>query len=139
VRYLARQPVHVTSAWSAVGSQSEPGGAHLLTLLRFWRQILAPGLPARMQTPHTSSRQTADLCAPCLPLQEIDELFKIFRVLGTPSEATWPGVSVLPDYKDIFPYWAPRPLQELVPSLDPLGIDVLAQMLRCVSFSRSCM
>jgi serine/threonine protein kinase len=30
---------------------------------------------------------------------EIDELFRIFRVLGTPTEATWPGVSSLPDYK----------------------------------------
>lgn len=35
---------------------------------------------------------------PCTP-QEIDELYKIFQVLGTPSEATWPGVSQLPDYK----------------------------------------
>jgi hypothetical protein len=43
--------------------------------------------------------------------QEIDELFKIFRVLGTPTEATWPGISTLPDYKDIFPLWC-----NLVPS-----------------------
>jgi len=26
---------------------------------------------------------------------EIDQLFKIFRVLGTPTEETWPGVSQL--------------------------------------------
>ena len=44
--------------------------------------------------------------------QEIDELFKIFRTLGTPTEATWPGVSELPDYKDSFPKWHPRPMQE---------------------------
>lgn len=31
--------------------------------------------------------------------QEIDELYKIFQVLGTPSDASWPGVSQLPDYK----------------------------------------
>jgi hypothetical protein len=30
---------------------------------------------------------------------EIDELFRIFRLLGTPTEAVWPGVSSLPDYK----------------------------------------
>ena len=30
---------------------------------------------------------------------EIDELFRIFRVLGTPSEESWPGVTRLPDYK----------------------------------------
>ena len=35
---------------------------------------------------------------PCCP-QEIDELYKIFQVLGTPSEELWPGVSQLPDYK----------------------------------------
>ena len=27
---------------------------------------------------------------------EIDELFRIFRTLGTPSEVVWPGVSKLP-------------------------------------------
>ena len=37
--------------------------------------------------------------------QEIDELFKIFRVLGTPNEGTWPGVSQFADFKDTFPKW----------------------------------
>eukprot|EP01018_Ginkgo_biloba_P020448 Gb_39785 [translate_table: standard] len=36
---------------------------------------------------------------------EIDELFKIFRVLGTPNEETWPGVTSLPDFKSAFPKW----------------------------------
>ncbi|GMQ03497.1 hypothetical protein CsSME_00049274 [Camellia sinensis var. sinensis] len=36
---------------------------------------------------------------------EIDELFKIFRVLGTPNEDTWPGVTSLPDFKSAFPKW----------------------------------
>ena len=63
-------------------------------------------------------------------MQEIDELFRIFRVLGTPTEASWPGVSSLPDYRDIFPRWAPRSLSELVPALDPLGLDVLGKMLQ---------
>ena len=70
-------------------------------------------------------------------MQEIDELFRIFRVLGTPTEASWPGVSALPDYRDIFPRWAPRSLAELVPALDPLGLDVLAQMLQCALAERS--
>lgn len=47
-------------------------------------------------------------------MQEIDELFKIFRALGTPSEETWPGVTRdYPDYKETFPRWQPRPLQEV--------------------------
>ena len=65
--------------------------------------------------------------------QEIDELFKIFKVLGTPSEEMWPGVGALPDYKDAFPQWAPRPLAEVVPALDTLGLDILRQMLQCAA------
>ena len=38
---------------------------------------------------------------------EIDELFKIFRTLGTPNEELWPGVSKLPDYKPTFPNCTP--------------------------------
>ena len=34
---------------------------------------------------------------------EIDELFKIFRVLGTPNESVWAGVASLRDYQSIFP------------------------------------
>ena len=65
-----------------------------------------------------------------LRLQEIDELFKIFRVLGTPDESTWPGVSRYPDFKDTFPKWPARNLAELVPTLEPAGIEVLSLMLR---------
>ncbi|XP_050090418.1 cyclin-dependent kinase 2 [Anopheles aquasalis] len=36
---------------------------------------------------------------------EIDQLYKIFRQLGTPTEQTWPGVSHLADYKKSFPQW----------------------------------
>lgn len=36
---------------------------------------------------------------------EIDQLFKIFRQLGTPDEKSWPGVSHLADFKESFPYW----------------------------------
>ena len=61
---------------------------------------------------------------------EIDELFKIFRVLGTPDEAGWPGVRSLPDYKDTFPRWPARPLGEAVPGLDAMGLDLLTGMLR---------
>lgn len=60
---------------------------------------------------------------------EIDELFRIFRVLGTPNEVVWPGVSSLPDYNPCFPKWCPYSLSSVVPTLDPLGIDLLARML----------
>jgi cyclin-dependent kinase 2 len=61
---------------------------------------------------------------------EIDELFKIFRLLGTPDARAWPGVDALPDYKDSFPKWPRRSLAEAVPDLEPAGLDLLAGMLR---------
>lgn len=60
---------------------------------------------------------------------EIDELFKIFRVLGTPNEETWPGVSSLPDFKSAFPKWPPKDLASVAPNLEPAGIDLLSKML----------
>ncbi|XP_062217017.1 cell division control protein 2 homolog isoform X2 [Phragmites australis] len=61
---------------------------------------------------------------------EIDELFKIFRVLGTPNEQTWPGVSSLPDFKSAFPKWQAQDLAAVVPNLEPAGLDLLSKMLR---------
>jgi len=43
-------------------------------------------------------------------------LFRIFRQLGTPSEASWPGVSSLPDYKPVFPKWEKQAIREVLPS-----------------------
>ncbi|EPS96765.1 hypothetical protein FOMPIDRAFT_1025270 [Fomitopsis schrenkii] len=60
---------------------------------------------------------------------EIDQIFKIFRVLGTPSEDNWPGVSQLPDYKPTFPHWSAQDLGDHVPVLDEDGLDLLRAML----------
>ncbi|XP_015742404.2 cyclin-dependent kinase 2 [Coturnix japonica] len=60
---------------------------------------------------------------------EIDQLFRIFRTLGTPDEASWPGVTALPDYKPSFPKWARQDLGKVVPPLDEEGRKLLAQML----------
>jgi len=60
---------------------------------------------------------------------EIDELFRIFRILGTPTEQTWPGVSQLADYKPSFPCWQPTDFNKLFPNLEPSGIDLLKQLL----------
>lgn len=60
---------------------------------------------------------------------EIDELFKIFRVLGTPNEDTWPGVTSLPDFKNAFPKWTPKDLKSVVSNLDSSGLDLLSKML----------
>lgn len=60
---------------------------------------------------------------------EIDELFRIFRVLGTPTEATWPGVTMLPDYKPSFPQWQRQEWSQVAPTLDAAGMELLSQML----------
>ena len=61
---------------------------------------------------------------------EIDELFKIFRTLGTPTELIWPGVTRLPDYKPTFPKWpATKNLQEQMPEMDVFGVDLFKQTL----------
>ncbi|XP_029784825.1 cyclin-dependent kinase 3 isoform X3 [Suricata suricatta] len=61
---------------------------------------------------------------------EIDQLFRIFRTLGTPDEAMWPGVTQLPDYKGSFPKWTRKGLEEIVPGLEPAGKDLLMQLLQ---------
>ncbi|KIP07196.1 hypothetical protein PHLGIDRAFT_513015 [Phlebiopsis gigantea 11061_1 CR5-6] len=60
---------------------------------------------------------------------EIDQIFKIFRVLGTPTPAIWPGIDQLPDYKESFPHWSGQDLATTVPNLDADGIDFLKQLL----------
>ncbi|KAJ5952553.1 uncharacterized protein N7479_010966 [Penicillium vulpinum] len=59
-----------------------------------------------------------------------DQLLKIFRVTGTPSEHTWPGISQLPGFEPTFPVYPTQDLQHLIFRLDPLGDDLLVQMLQ---------
>lgn len=61
---------------------------------------------------------------------EIDQLFKIFRVLGTPSEECWPGVTKLADYKGTFPQWAKVDLATAMKEVEPAAIDLLEQCLK---------
>ena len=57
---------------------------------------------------------------------EIDQLFRIFRVLRTPSEDLWPGVTQLPDFKVHFPTWTKKCLDEQMDGhLDSNGLDLL--------------
>lgn len=41
---------------------------------------------------------------------EIDQIFKIFKVLGTPNESNWPDALKLSDFKPTFPKWSGVPL-----------------------------
>ncbi|XP_039627303.1 cyclin-dependent kinase 1 [Polypterus senegalus] len=60
---------------------------------------------------------------------EIDQLFRIFRTLGTPNNEVWPDVESLPDYKNTFPKWKPGTLSSVVKNLNEDGIDLLSKML----------
>lgn len=64
-----------------------------------------------------------------------DQLRKIFKLKGTPSEETWPGVSQLPEYSvsakqrhfDVFPG---EELAAHVPRIDEQGLELLDRMLQ---------
>ncbi|KAK3180710.1 Cyclin-dependent kinase catalytic subunit [Lecanicillium sp. MT-2017a] len=60
---------------------------------------------------------------------EIDEIFKIFRALGTPSEDVWPGVTSYPDFKSSFPKWRRDYSAPLCHNLDEAGLDLLEATL----------
>merc|ERR1712154_489220 len=54
----------------------------------------------------------------------------IFRVLKTPTDEMWPGVSQLPDFKVHFPAWSSYSLAEQMDGqLDKNGLDLLDRML----------
>lgn len=56
---------------------------------------------------------------------EIHQLIKIFSVMSTPTEETWPGFSDLPGYKSSFPTFPGNNLKDSVNELDPLSFDLL--------------
>jgi serine/threonine protein kinase len=60
---------------------------------------------------------------------EIDEIFKIFQILGTPNDAIWKGINDLPDFKTSFPKWKKRDLASLATNLDTFGVDLLEKMI----------
>ena len=60
---------------------------------------------------------------------EIDELFKIFRVLGTPSENNWPEGMQLPDFNEDWPKWPSLNLSKLGLCLDSAVLDFVERIL----------
>jgi serine/threonine protein kinase len=61
---------------------------------------------------------------------EIDQLYKIFRQFGTPTEEVWPGVTSLPDWNAAFPKWYKSPFHKTVlDNLEPEGLDLLEKFL----------
>ncbi|KAH8803135.1 negative regulator of the PHO system [Xylogone sp. PMI_703] len=59
-----------------------------------------------------------------------DQLIRIFRIMGTPSERTWPGISQYSEYKQNFQMYATQDLRIILPQIDAAGIDLLQRMLQ---------
>lgn len=76
---------------------------------------------------------------------EIDQLYRIFAVLGTPTKEDWPGVENLNDYNESFPTWQRKGVKQRMKEHSPMhnmsnaGIKLLEEMLiydplkRCTS------
>jgi len=58
-----------------------------------------------------------------------DQLQKIFRLMGTPSERSWPGISAFPEYKPNFTVYVTQDLRHILPQMDPLALQLLMSML----------
>uniref|UniRef100_A0A0R3WGQ8 cyclin-dependent kinase n=1 Tax=Taenia asiatica TaxID=60517 RepID=A0A0R3WGQ8_TAEAS len=65
---------------------------------------------------------------------EVDQLYQIFRMKGTPTEETWPTVAKLPNYSPTsFQSWHSNGLcsqEKIVRALDARGLDLLTALLR---------
>lgn len=53
----------------------------------------------------------------------------VTRLLGTPNDHDWPGVTSFPDFKPSFPKWSRDISRPLVSGLDDNGLDLLDLML----------
>lgn len=59
-----------------------------------------------------------------------DQLIRIFRIMGTPTERTWPGLTQYTEYKPNWQMYATQPLTNILPQIDPAGIELLQHMLQ---------
>ncbi|CAK0898039.1 unnamed protein product, partial [Prorocentrum cordatum] len=64
---------------------------------------------------------------------EIGTAFKIMQLLGSPTEASWPGFEkILAHWSPQFPRWPPgdlAPIRELRPELGEVGLDLIHALL----------
>ena len=60
---------------------------------------------------------------------EIDQLIKIFNVLGTPDKDIWPEFENMPNYSPGFPKFKPIKFEDCLTGINKNGIDLLKRML----------
>ena len=76
--------------------------------------------------------------APLLPGEsDMDQLFQVVRLLGTPDAAQWPGLLELPDYRKVeLPAHPPTPLRTRLPHASASALDLIGRLLRYEPTSR---
>lgn len=55
----------------------------------------------------------------------------VCRILGTPNEKVWPGVTSLQDWNENFPLWPALHIAKFTPGLNEAGIDLLEVCTAC--------
>ncbi|XP_035215023.1 cyclin-dependent-like kinase 5 [Stegodyphus dumicola] len=76
--------------------------------------------------------ELANAGRPLFPGSDVDDQLKrIFKLLGTPTEETWPGMTQLPDYKPFPLYHPTASFAQVVPKLNSKGKDLLQKLLVC--------
>lgn len=63
------------------------------------------------------------------PMSKNDGLANRSRLLGTPDETSWPGVTSFPDFKPTFPKWSREETAKLCPKIEEAGLDLLDSLL----------
>jgi len=81
--------------------------------------------------------ELANAGRPLFPGSDVDDQLKrIFKLLGTPTESTWPNMSSLPEFKQ-FPLYNPSmTFAQVVPKLSSRGRDLLQRLLICFPTQR---
>ena len=60
---------------------------------------------------------------------DIDQLYKIFMIKGTPTPEVWPEIISLQHYKKSFPKWGCKNFRDIIPNMSDSAIDLLKRLL----------
>ena len=88
-----------------------------------------------MKLESNMTNEPSSPCPGCRPLfpgnSEIDEIFKICSVLGTPDTRDWPeGFKLAAGMNFKFPQFSATPLASIIPSASKEAIGLMTDMLR---------
>uniref|UniRef100_A0A7S4F7Q6 cyclin-dependent kinase n=1 Tax=Chrysotila carterae TaxID=13221 RepID=A0A7S4F7Q6_CHRCT len=69
--------------------------------------------------------------SPLLPGDsDLDQIFQVLLLLGSPSEANWPGVTLMPDFHKLeLPRCQPKPMRRVLPYAPSSAVDLVSKMI----------